>query len=113
MHRLVAFFALVVHLFFVAFTVVGGFLAWLIPGLAIPHIAAALWGGKQAATRDECPLSNLENWGREGSGRPPLREGGFIVHYFHGRVYPVRWARPVEVVAGGLIIGSWLGLALR
>ncbi|WP_181411188.1 hypothetical protein [Nocardioides humi] len=29
---------------FVGFTVIGGFVAWLMPWVFIPHMAAAAWG---------------------------------------------------------------------
>lgn len=98
---------------FVAFTVLGGFLAMLLPWVLLPHIAAALWGARQGITRAACPLSNLENWGREGAGRPPLDDGGFIEHYFSNRIYPAAWQRRIETVVGGLVIGSWAWLFLR
>lgn len=113
MNRLVAPFAVVVHMVFVAFTVVGGFIAWLVPWLLLPHLAAAAWGGRMAVTRAACPLSRLEDWGRARTGRPGLDERGFVAHYFETSVYPARWARRVELVVGGLILGSWLGLALK
>lgn len=105
--------ALAVHMVFVAFTVLGGFLAMLLPWVLLPHIAAAAWGARQGITRAACPLSNLENWGRTGAGRPPLREGGFIAHYFEGRVYPVSWKRRVETLVGSLVLTSWAWLLLR
>ena len=113
MHRLVVAAALVAHMVFVGFTVIGGLLAWIAPGFLIPHIAAAMWSGRMAATRASCPLSRIEDWGRAHAGLPRLHEHGFIAHYFEGRVYPMNWARRVEVLAGSLVIGSWLGLALR
>lgn len=113
LHRIVAASAVLTHMVFVAFTVIGGFVAWLAPWLLLPHVAAAVWGGRMAMTRAACPLSRLEDWGRNGAGRPALDRGGFVAHYFEGRVYPVRWARRVEVVVGSLIVGSWIGLALR
>ena len=67
-------------------------------------------GWSDGVTRAACPLSRLENWGRASTGRPELHERGFIAHYFEKSVYPARWARPVEFIVGGLIIGSWLGL---
>ena len=113
MNRLVAPFAAAIHMVFVAFTVVGGFVAFLVPWLLLPHLAVAAWGGRMAITRAACPLSRLENWGRTSTGRPELDERGFIAHYFEKSVYPARWARRVEFIVGGLIIGSWLGLALK
>ena len=105
--------ALSTHLVFVAFTILGGFLACLVPWLFLPHVGAALWGGRMAATRSACPLSRAEDWGREGDGRPKMDERGFVAHYFEGRFYPVRWARRVEFVVGGIVIGSWVAFATR
>ncbi len=113
MHRLVAAVALWTHVVFVAFTVLGGFLALLLPWVLLPHIASALWGARMVRWRTTCPLSVVENWGRSGSGRPRLRDGGFIEHYFVGRLYPRSWARRVEVVVGTLVLGSWVVLAVR
>lgn len=113
MHRLVAASALVAHLVFVGFTIIGGFLAWLMPWLFMPHVAAALWGGRMAVTDAKCPLSRLENWGRERAGRPRLHADGFIAHYFEDRVYPAKWKRRVEIGVGTLVVGSWFGLMLR
>ena len=113
MHRFVAFAALITHLIFVAFAVLGGFLAWLVPWMLVPHIASALWGACVLAWRRACPLSVAENWGRAGAGRPRLHERGFIAHYFEDRVYPASWARRVQLLVCGLVCGSWIGFALR
>lgn len=113
MHRLVAFVSLVTHVTFVVFAVLGGFLAWLMPWVLLPHIASALWGARMAVWRPACPLSRAENWGRAGSGRPLLHPRGFIAHYCEGRLYSETWARRVGVGVGSLVIGSWLGLVVR
>ncbi|MFC7500455.1 DUF2784 domain-containing protein [Nocardioides sp. CPCC 206347] len=113
MHRLVAAAACVVHMLFVAFTVLGGFLAWLMPWVFLPHLAAAAWGGRMSISRAACPLSRIEDWGREGAGRQPMSERGFIAHYFEGNVYPAKIARRVEVLVGTLVVGSWLGFVVR
>ena len=101
------------HVVFVAFTMIGGFLALLAPWLLIPHLVAAAWGGRMAVSHAKCPLSALENWGRAGSGRVRLHERGFIAHYVEGRLYPRGWARRVEMVVAGMIIGSWAVIAAR
>ncbi len=113
MHRIVAALALLTHLAFVAFTIVGGFAALLVPWLLLPHIASALWGARMAAWRPACPLSRLEDWGRAGAGRPGLDDQGFIAHYFEGRLYPASWRRRVEITVSTLILGSWVALAVR
>jgi hypothetical protein len=112
-HRLVAGAALAAHLAFVCFAVVGGFLAWLMPILFFPHLATAAWSARMAITDARCPLSRLENWGREGAGRPRLHDRGFIAHYFEDRIYPSRWARKIEVAVGAVVVTSWVGLAVR
>lgn len=98
---------------FLCFTVIGGFLAWFAPLVLMPHVAAALWGGRMATTRAACPLSRMENWGRLRAGLPQLHERGFIAHYFENRLYPAGWARRVQVLASCLVLGSWLGVAIR
>jgi hypothetical protein len=112
-HRLVATAALVTPMIFVAFTVLGGFLAWLLPWVLVPHVASALWGARMLAWRRTCPLSLAENWGRNGSGLPRLHERGFLAHYFEDRLYPAAWARRVEIVTSSLVLGSWVGFAVR
>lgn len=113
MHRLVARLALWVHLGFVGFTILGGFLAWLMPSVLLPHIASAAWSARQGIQRTPCPLSRLENWGRRGAGREEMHHEGFIKHYFEGRVYPQRWARRVELGVLTVVLTSWLGFTLK
>lgn len=113
MHRLVALTACATHVCFVAFMVVGGVLAWFAPWVLLPHLASAAWGAWMVGLRNRCPLSVAENWGRRGSGRPELHERGWLAHYVEGHVYPIAWARRVEIVAGTLVFGSWIGLAVR
>lgn len=113
MHRLAASTARWAHFLFVGFTVLGGFLAWFLPWVLLPHLASALWGTRMAIWRKACPLSLAEDWGRAGAGQEPLHERGFIAHYFEDRVYPARWSRRVEITVGTIVIGSWFGFALR
>jgi uncharacterized protein DUF2784 len=98
---------------FVLFTVLGGFIAWLLPWVLVPHVAPALWGGRMLAWRRRCPVSVAENWGRTHSGRPQLHERGFLAHYFEGRLYPAGWTRRIEILTSSLVLGSWLGFAIR
>ena len=113
MPRLVAAAAMAAHLAFLAFLLVGGFVAWWVPWVLVAHVATALWGVGVVVWRRPCPLTALENWGRVRSGRPALDEAGFISHYLEGRLYPAGRARAVEVLAGVLVLVSWIGVALR
>ena len=112
MPRLVAALAVALHVGFLGFLLLGGFASWWQPRVLPFHVGAAAWGVWIVATRRPCPLTAMENWGRVRSGRPRLDERGFIPHYLEGRLYPDSWARKVEVVAGGLVVVSWIGFAL-
>ncbi|MFT4262017.1 MAG: DUF2784 domain-containing protein [Nocardioides sp.] len=111
--RAVAKAAVIVHLMFLGFVVLGGFVAWLMPWTLVPHAASAAWGASVIRWRKACPLSRMENWARRGAGRPPLPADGFVAHYFEDRVYPRSWARRVEVGVCGIVIASWIGFFLH
>ena len=113
MHQLVARGAWVTHVAFVTFTVLGGFLAWFLPWVLLPHLASAAWGARMTRAGRVCPLSRLENWGRSRDGRPRMHPDGFIAHYFEGHVYPRSWSRRVPILVGTLVVSSWTGLALK
>ena len=71
MHRLAAAVALTLHRVpSWHLPLIGGFIVWLAPRVLLPHIADALWGGRIAVTQASCPLSVIENWGREVPGAP-------------------------------------------
>lgn len=105
----VAALAWVLHVAFLGFLVLGGFLAWVWPPLLAVHLLVAAWGIWIVTTRRPCPLTTLENAGRRRAGRPPLTAAGFIPHYLEGRLYPLAWARRVEVAVGVVVLVSWLG----
>lgn len=94
---------LVLHLAFVAFVVLGGFLVMRVPRLAWLHLPAAAWGAIIEFLGLVCPLTPLENrlrriGGDEGYG------GGFIEHYVTALVYPAGLTRNLQVLFGLLVI---------
>ena len=70
----------VVHLAFVAFVVLGGFVAPRWPRLAWFHLPAVAWGVGIELTGAICPLTPLEQWPRIEAGAVGY-EGDFIAHY--------------------------------
>ena len=87
MNRLVAPFAATVHMVFVAFTVIGGFVAFLVPWLLLPHLAVARGVVGRPSREPRAHSRGSENWvvpapaAREAAGRarlhlPLLREVG-------------------------------------
>ena len=56
------------HFAFVAYVVLGGFLAWRWPRAIWPHLLAAAWGLAIVAGRVDCPLTWAEDWSRQRAG---------------------------------------------
>ncbi|MEV0584910.1 DUF2784 domain-containing protein [Nonomuraea sp. NPDC050310] len=112
-YRLLAEAAMVVHFLFLLFMAVGGFLAWRWPRLIWAHLAVAAWGVLSVLTGMECPLTVVENWGREHAGLQGLRPGGFIDTYIEGVVYPDEHTNLARIAVAALVLTSWTGFVLR
>jgi Protein of Unknown function (DUF2784) len=93
----------VLHLAFIVFVVIGGFLAlrwrWLVL-LHIPTLAWATWVEVSGAI---CPLTPFENHLRRLAGEAGY-EGGFIAHYITPVMYPAGLTRDVQFVLAGMLI---------
>ncbi len=94
---------LVVHLAFVAFVVLGGFLVLRYPRLAWIHIPAAIWGVLIEFAGWVCPLTPLENSFRARGGEAGYG-GGFIEHYLLAALYPTGLTREVQFVLGTIVV---------
>lgn len=70
----------VTHAAFIAFLLVGGFVAWRLPRLVWVHIPAVVVTAALFAFGADCPLTDLEKYLRRQAGEPAYR-GGFIAHY--------------------------------
>ncbi len=104
----------VFHAAFVAFVVVGGFLALKWRWLAWLHVPSVIWAVLLEYNGWICPLTPLENALRARAGLAGY-SGGFIEHYVLHGLYPdhltstLRWtlgtfALVVNIVAYALII---------
>ncbi len=102
-YRLFADTLVVIHLTFITFVVVGGFLAWRWRWLAWIHVPVALWAGLiellESARWTICPLTPLEVHFRRLAGGEGY-EGGFIEHYIIPSIYPAGLAPAVQVILG-------------
>ena len=105
--------ALVVHLLFLGYLALGGFVAWRWPRTLPAHVAVVLWGVGSVLVGYGCPLTAVESWARGRAGRAGLAEGGFIDHYLTGVVYPERWLVAAQATVGVLVLVSWIGLWRR
>lgn len=111
-YRLLADVTMTVHFLFLAFLLLGGFLAWRWHRVWFAHAAVAVYGLANAAWGFVCPLTPLEQEFRLRAGQDGLEPTGFIDTYIEGVIYPeeltmqARWATAVVIAV------SWAGLLL-
>ncbi len=113
-HRLLADAVLVLHLGFILFVVLGGFLVLRRPRLAWLHVPVFLWGAAIEFGGWVCPLTPLEKWLRERGGEVAYA-GGFVEHYVTALIYPAGLTRNIQLLigAGVLAINAVIYLKLR
>ena len=99
--RLLADATLLVHLSFIGFTVVGGFLARRRRWVAAPHLVVVLYGVTIQVLGFTCPLTPLENEFRHRAGQRGY-DGGFVEHYLVPIIYP---GEPTTMVTAVLVAG--------
>jgi Protein of Unknown function (DUF2784) len=111
-YRLLADLIVVVHLAYLVFIPVGGFLAWRWPRLVPIHLAAVAIALVSITIGFECPLTTWEQSLRRLGGQAAYTDG-FIDHYLTGRVYPHGHDTLVQLVFGAAVLASYVGLYLR
>ncbi len=102
---------LALHFGYVAFLVLGGFLAWRWPRVFWFHVAATVWAVLIVAAWVDCPLTWAENWTRRQAGMAPV--SGFIDHYLTNVVYPARYLQEVRLAVAFVVLVSWIGVYVR
>jgi hypothetical protein len=95
------------HVGFIAYVALGGFLTWRWPRTAALHAAAVAWGSSTLAFGLRCPLTELENLARSRAGLPLLGTEGFAGHYLAYESH----RGLVRAVFAALVLVSWLALA--
>ncbi|HEU5110008.1 MAG TPA: DUF2784 domain-containing protein [Micromonosporaceae bacterium] len=116
-YRLLATLVLALHFAYLAYLVVGGFLAWRWPRTIWAHAAAVGWGATIVladvfAGGITCPLTYAEDWARRRAGDAPATTG-FIDRYLEGVVYPERYAAWAQAFVAAAVLLSWVGYARR
>lgn len=99
MYAVLADAVLVVHLGFIVFTVLGGFLLPRFPRLVWLHLPCALWGALVELGGWLCPLTPLENRLRLLAGERGY-EGGFVERYLLPVIYPEALTREIQIALG-------------
>ena len=95
-YRILADAVLVLHLAFIAFVALGGWLVLRWPRLAWLHLPAVAWGVWISLAGRVCPLTPLENRLRALGGEAGY-SGGFIQHYLTSLIYPAELTRGFQV----------------
>lgn len=96
------------HALFIAFVVLGGFLALRWPAVAYLHLPCLLWGIAIELGGFICPLTPLENQWRLAAGAGGY-SGGFIDHYIMPLIYPPGLTRGTQILLGlTLLVGNGL-----
>ncbi|MQY30439.1 DUF2784 domain-containing protein [Nocardia aurantia] len=108
MYRLLADATAGVHFLFVAYLVVGGFLACRWRWTIWTHVVAVVWGFSTVLFGFVCPLTELENWSRRRAGEAGLPPSGFIDHYITGVLYPRSALELVRVLVMLVVLTSWV-----
>ena len=111
-YRLLIAFAVGAHFAFLAFGIFGGFLAWRWRRLLWLQVISASWLLVIVVFGLYCPLTWIEDRGREGLGKAPL-QGGFLDNHVAGVFYPHGYEWVAQIVVAVLILSSWAGLLLR
>lgn len=94
----------VLHLGFVVFVMLGGFLLRRWPKLIYAHVPAAVWGVLIEFAGWTCPLTPLENAFRARGGEAGYA-GGFVDHYIIPVLYPAGLSRSIQWMLGVLVLG--------
>jgi hypothetical protein len=111
-HRLLADAVLVLHLGFILFVVLGGFLVLRWPRLAWLHVPVFLWGAAIEFGGWICPLTPLEKSLRDQGGEGAYA-GGFIEHYVTAMIYPEGLTRSTQLLIGAGVLAINAAIYLR
>ena len=99
------------HIAYLGYLLVGGFLAWRWPRTIAVHVAAAIWGLLVISGAVPCPLTWLQNVLRRAGGEAPLANS-FVDTYVRGVFYPSGQQLITQVVIGTVVGLSWAGLVI-
>ncbi len=103
LYRVAADLVVILHLLFIAYVLIGGFLVLVHRAWGIVHLPAVVWAAMIEFRGWICPLTPLEIWFRIRGGTTAYR-GGFIEHYILPVLYPSGLTRKVQLVLGSIVI---------
>ena len=101
--RLAADTVVTVHFAFVAFVLLGAWLALRWRWIVWLHVPAWIWGAAVEFFGLICPLTPLEQRLRQAAGEQGY-PGGFVEHYLVAALYPSNLTERVQVGLGVLVV---------
>jgi uncharacterized protein DUF2784 len=102
---------LVAHFTYLAYLLLGGFLAWRWSKMIYPHLVSVAWGLLILFNLVACPLTIAEGWARRLAGDAPVT-GGFIDRYVTGVIYPGKYLVEVRIGLALVVLVSYVGAYL-
>jgi hypothetical protein len=96
----------VLHLAYLLYVLLGGFLGLRGLGWLWPHVITAVWGTVGVLTAAPCPLTVLEKYLRAEAGQETY-VGPFIDHYLAGTLYPAAWQDWVWMLCALTVLTSY------
>jgi uncharacterized membrane protein YhhN len=112
LYGLLADLVVVVHLGFIVFVAVGGFLAWRWPRLLWLHMPAVTYALVIVTVGFDCPLTPLEKYLRHAAGQAGYA-GGFVNHYLTGVLYPDRLLGLARALLAAAVVASYAGRIVK
>lgn len=106
LQSLMAELTMAVHFAVLAFILLGAFLTWRWPKLALLHLPFALWGLGIATLDFTCPLTALEDRLRGRAGP------GFVERHVDGVLYPDEYLTLARVLAAAVVVVGYAGTIL-
>jgi hypothetical protein len=102
-YRILADLVVLIHLCYIAFSVLGGLLVLRRKWWAYIHIPAVLWAALIEFRGWLCPLTPIENWLRQAGGAAGYK-AGFIEHYIVPIIYPSSLTQNMQITLGILVL---------
>jgi hypothetical protein len=100
------------HFGYLAYLVVGGYLAWRWPRSSVLHLIAVAWGVLIITAAAPCPLTWLQNTLREHGGQRKL-DMSFVDTYVRGVFFPADHEIAARALVALNFAVSWLGPLVR
>lgn len=96
----------VLHLTYLLYVLLGGFLGFRDVRWLWPHMVSVVWGVVGVTWQRSCPLTGLEKHLQALDGETPYA-GTFIDQYLAGVLYPAEWQPAVWYASAVVVLVSY------